>query len=63
MSKMNGDKARFQKYRKRKVLLRQRVRALMTRLGIESERKSQSATTRAASLAMQDEGGPAGTND
>ena len=32
MSEQNGDRARFQKNRKRKVLYRQRVRLLVDRL-------------------------------
>jgi hypothetical protein len=61
MSERNGDRARFQKSRKRKLLHRQRIEALLTRLREPtSERQPETAddASRAASLAMQDEGGP-----
>ncbi len=73
MSKRNGDRARFQKNRKRKLHHRERVRALMT--GLRKETEAPGATGRSvaatpgdaasaeASLAMQDEGGPMRTGD
>ena len=69
MSARNGDKARFQKNRKRRLRQRQRTRALMagalkrtagdasTPLDRSGTATLQDATSR-ASLAMQDEGGP-----
>jgi len=68
MSERNGDKARFQKNRKRKLHHRQRIRALMA--GVPKRTGDRRGTTtvtdtasRAASLAMQDEGGPPRTGD
>jgi len=60
MSERNGDRARFHRDRKRKVLHRERIRALMARLrkGADEE-----ASARVASLNMQDEGGPARIGD
>jgi hypothetical protein len=58
MSARNGDRARFHKERKRKLHHRQRIRALMARL-----RKRVDASTRIASLNMNDEGGPARIGD
>jgi hypothetical protein len=55
MSARNGDRARFQKDRKRRLLHRQRIAALMTRL---RERAGASLPPSAASMRMQDEGGP-----
>jgi hypothetical protein len=74
MSERNGDKARFQKNRKRKLHHRQRIRALMAgvpkRTGEETGAGDRRGTitvtdtaSRAASLAMQDEGGPTRTGD
>jgi hypothetical protein len=66
MSERNGDRARFQKCRKRKLLHRQRIQALLTRSRKStSERQSETADdlSRAASLAMQDEGGPVRLGD
>jgi hypothetical protein len=55
MSERNGDKARFQKDRKRKLLRRQRIHALMAGL---RKRVDEEASSRAGSLNMHDEGGP-----
>jgi len=63
MSKLNGDKARFQKNRKRKLRNRQRSRALVARLGAKSVEDASGAITRAASLAMSDEGAPTRADD
>ena len=64
MSELNGDKARFQKNRKRKLQNRQRSRALVATLAAKPvEEDSDVTTTRAASLAMHDEGGPARADD
>jgi hypothetical protein len=60
MSERNGDRARFQKNRKRKLHHRQRIRALMTGL---KKRATEDAASHAASLAMHDEGGPTRTGD
>jgi hypothetical protein len=38
MSKRNGDRARFQKNRKRKMLRRQRIQALINRIATPIER-------------------------
>lgn len=59
MSELNGDKARFRKNRKRKLQNRQRVRELLARLAAKPVEDASSAAARAASLAMQNEGGPA----
>ena len=58
VSERNGDRARFQKDRKRKLLRRQRVRAVV--MG-RRKQVAEHATAAAASLAMQDEGGPTRT--
>ena len=58
MSKLNGDRARFQKNRKRRMQLRQRLHALATRL-----RNRASPATRAASGVMLNEGGPVRAGD
>ena len=60
MSERNGDRARFQKDRKRKMHRRQRIQALM--LGLRN-RTAERASTHAASLNMHDEGGPARIGD
>jgi hypothetical protein len=60
MSERNGDRARFQKDRKRKLHHRQRIQALMTAL---RKRADEKASTRVASLNMHDEGGPARIGD
>ena len=52
MSKLNGDRARFHKDRKRKLLRRARTRLVMASL---PARQSKDATS-AASLRMHDEG-------
>jgi hypothetical protein len=59
MSERNGDKARFQKDRKRKLLRRQRVHALMARV----RGRAGGESTGAASRRMNDEGGPVRTGD
>jgi hypothetical protein len=48
MSERNGDRARFQKNRKRKLLHRQRVKELVTRLRLRLE-TSAAARTQSAS--------------
>jgi hypothetical protein len=65
MSKRNGDRARFQKCRKRKLLHRQRIQALLTRLRkpTSQRRPETDDASRVASLAMQDEGGPVRRGD
>jgi hypothetical protein len=55
MSKLNGDRARFQKDRRRKLLRRARLHVVMARL---QRRFREDATSAAASLHMHDEGGP-----
>jgi len=55
MSARNGDRARFQKDRRRKLRHRQRVHALLAGLRKPVE---DAPSSRVASLAMQDEGGP-----
>ena len=75
MSKRNGDRARFQKNRKRKLQHRQRIQALAAGL-VKSTGEKTPATTSgrrrigaaaagpsAASAAMQNEGGPTRTGD
>ena len=52
MSKLNGDRARFQKDRKRKLLRRERLHVVMAGL------RKQTAETAQASVRMHDEGGP-----
>jgi hypothetical protein len=73
MSQRNGDRARFQKNRKRKLRHRQRIRALVT--GLRNRRDAAASADRSvtvaftdgasvkASLAMHDEGGPMRTGD
>ena len=75
MSERNGDKARFQKNRKRSLRQRERTRAFVASVrattnkdasGGASERAtptSKEDVSRAASLAMQDEGGPTRSGD
>jgi hypothetical protein len=58
MSERNGDRARFQKNRKRKLRHRQRVHALVVTLRKRAEGVSSRAASRAASVDMLDEGGP-----
>jgi len=60
MSERNGDRARFDKDRKRKLHHRQHIQALMARL---RKRAAEEASSRAASLNMHDEGGPARIGD
>jgi hypothetical protein len=56
----NGDRARFQKERKRKLCHRQRIQALRAAL---RKRTDEEASTRVASLNMHDEGGSARIGD
>jgi hypothetical protein len=66
MSERNGDRARYHKCRKRKLLHRQRIQALLARLRQPiDERRAYDAddASRVASLAMQDEGGPTRSGD
>jgi hypothetical protein len=51
MSKLNGDKSRFQINRKRKMRLRERLHVAQAAAGKKTE-------TSAASARMHDEGGP-----
>ena len=41
MSKLNGDRARFQKNRKRRILLRVRLHAALARLQTLADQKGQ----------------------
>lgn len=75
MSERNGDRARFQKNRKRKLHHRQRIQALVTGLLKRTDEHASGAAdrsvaatftdtaSRAASLVMHDEGGPTRTRD
>ena len=66
MSKRNGDRARFQKDRKRKLFHRQQIQALRAGLGKKTNASGAAVAatpTGAASLAMQDEGGPTRPGD
>jgi hypothetical protein len=66
MSGLNGDKARFQKNRKRKVLHRQQVRAVVAGLAADALARGVTAAAEpadAASLAMSNEGGATRTAD
>lgn len=63
MSELNGDKARFQKNRKRKLQNRRRIRALLARPAAKQVKDAPGASTRAGSLAMLDEGGPTRAQD
>ncbi|HZR26303.1 MAG TPA: hypothetical protein VFA59_22090 [Vicinamibacterales bacterium] len=58
MSKLNGDKARFEINRKRKMLHRQRIKALT--LGLKTRRAE---TPSSASVRMSDEGAPLRSGD
>jgi hypothetical protein len=60
MSARNGDRARFHKDRKRKLLHRQRVEALVAG---QRKRRDDAASSHVASRGMQDEGGPARIGD
>jgi hypothetical protein len=60
MSKLNGDRARFHKDRKRKLHRRQRLHVLAAGLRKATEDKTSS---RAASGGMLNEGGPLRTGD
>jgi hypothetical protein len=59
MSERNGDRARFQKDRKRKLHHRQRIHAVKALLRKRADEES----TRVASRKMTDEGAPASTGD
>lgn len=75
MSERNGDRARFQKNRKRKLHHRQRIQALVSGLRKTTDEgtsgaadRSVTATftdavSRTAPLFMHDEGGPTRTGD
>ena len=52
MSKLNGDKSRFQINRKRKMRLRERLHVALAAVRKRTEE------TAAASMRMHDEGGP-----
>jgi hypothetical protein len=58
MPERNGDRARFQKNRKRKLRHRERVHALAATMRKRTADVSSRAASRAASLDMLDEGGP-----
>jgi hypothetical protein len=58
MSERNGDRARFQKNRKRRLRRRERVHALAVAVRKQAEDVSSRAASRAGSLDMLDEGGP-----
>jgi hypothetical protein len=60
MSARNGDRARFHKDRKRKLRHRQRIDLL---LAGQRKRLDEASASRAASLGMQNEGGPARIGD
>jgi len=60
MSARNGDRARFHKDRKRKLLHRQRVQTLVP---LPRKPVDEAASLRIASAGMQDEGGPARAGD
>ena len=53
MSRLNGDRARFQKERKRKVLHRQRLRALIAK---QRQQADHDSSPRAASLRRETDG-------
>jgi hypothetical protein len=56
MSERNGDRARFQKDRKRKLLHRERIQALRARL---RKRADEDAASRTTSAGVHEEGGAA----
>jgi hypothetical protein len=60
MSRRNGDRARFQKDRKRKLRHRQRIQALTARV---RTRAKDNTSTRAASAEMLEEGGQLRSGD
>jgi hypothetical protein len=60
MSRRNGDRARFQKNRKRKLLHRQRIQTLKAALKI---RAAGATSAGAASVKPHAEGGPARIGD
>jgi hypothetical protein len=60
MSAKNGDRARFHKNRKRKLLHRQRVQALITG---QRKQVDEPAVLTSAAVGMQDEGGPVRVED
>ena len=72
MSERNGDRARFQKNRKRTIHQRQRIRALLSELKARTSapgakragtRTATDATSAEARLAMLDDGGPMRAGD
>lgn len=70
MSQRNGDRARFQKDRRRKLRRRQRIQALATSVrnrtdaaGRRGAAAFMDAASAEASLAMPDEGGPMRAGD
>jgi hypothetical protein len=60
MSRRNGDRARFQKDRKRKLRHRQRIQALTAAL---RARAKDDTSTRAAAAEMLEEGGQLRSGD
>ena len=60
MSRLNGDRARFQKDRKRKLLRRARLHLLRARL---RKRTIEDAASASASMRMDDDGGPVRNGD
>lgn len=60
MSERNGDRARYHKDRKRKLHRRERIRAFIAAL---RRRVDEKASTDAASVDMQHEGGPSTIGD
>jgi hypothetical protein len=60
MSERNGDRARFQKDRKRKLRHRERIHALAAAL---AKRAHEDVSSRAASQGMLEEGGRLRTGD
>jgi hypothetical protein len=60
MSELNGDRARFQKDRKRKLHRRQRIQSLVAQL---RKRTEEQASSREAARSMPDEGSPLRSGD
>jgi hypothetical protein len=63
MSERNGDKARFQKNRKRKLLHRQRVRALVAGVRTSTSTEGGAAGPRSSSVATGEADGRSHTRD
>ena len=64
MSERNGDRARFQKERMRKMHRRQRIQALVVAVQQRKDAAALAETAAAeASGAMHDEGGPMRSSD